>query len=119
MVSELTVNQPFRVYQGRTCDLFEEMGHPTLRSNPTTLEGYVHSLGHGLGLHVHEMPFSGSTATEQEKLVPGAVFTIEPGLYYPDKGMGVRLEDTYFVSEQGTIEKVVDFPMELVIPVKS
>ncbi len=119
VVSELEVNQPFRVYQSRTCDLFEEKGHPTLRSNPTTLEGYVHSLGHGLGLHVHEMPFSGSTATEQEKLVPGAVFTIEPGLYYPDKGMGVRLEDTYYVSERGTIEKVVDFPMELVIPVKS
>jgi len=119
VVSELDLNQPFRLYQKRTCDLFEEMGHPTLQTNPRTVEGYVHSLGHGLGLHVHEMPFSGSTATDQEKLVPGAVFTIEPGLYYPDKGMGVRLEDTYYVTEQGTIEKIVDFPMELVIPVKS
>lgn len=119
IVSELDLNQPFRLYQKRTCDLFEEMGHPTLQTNPRTVEGYVHSLGHGLGLHVHEMPFSGSTATDQEKLVPGAVFTIEPGLYYPDRGMGVRLEDTYYVTEQGTIEKVVDFPMELVIPVKS
>jgi Xaa-Pro aminopeptidase len=88
-------------------------------STPGALEGYVHSLGHGLGLHVHEMPFSGLTADEKETLVKGSVFTIEPGLYYPEKGMGVRLEDTYYVSESGTIEKVVDFPMDLVIPIQS
>lgn len=119
VVAELEVDKPFKDYQKRTCELFEEMGHPTVLSNPTTLEGYVHSLGHGLGLHVHEMPFSGLTAKEDEKLVRGSVFTIEPGLYYPDKHMGVRLEDTYYVSESGTIEKMVDFPMDLVIPVKS
>ncbi|MBW6473286.1 MAG: Xaa-Pro peptidase family protein [Anaerolineaceae bacterium] len=119
VVSELTENTPFKHYQRRTCELFEEMGHPTVLSNPSTLEGYVHSLGHGLGLHVHEMPFSGLTASEQETLASGSVFTIEPGLYYPDRGMGVRLEDTYYVSESGTIEKIVDFPMDLIIPIKS
>ena len=119
VVSELEMDKPFKIYQKRTCELFEELGHPTVLSNPATLEGYVHSLGHGLGLHVHEMPFSGLTAKDDEKLVLGSVFTIEPGLYYPDKQMGVRLEDTYYVSERGTIEKMVDFPMDLVIPVKS
>ncbi len=119
IVSELEENKPFKHYQRRTCEMFEELGHPTILSNPGTLEGYVHSLGHGLGLHVHEMPFSGLTADDNERLVRGAVFTIEPGLYYPDKKMGIRLEDTYFVSENGTIEKVVDFPMDLIIPVKS
>lgn len=118
VVSELTENTPFKQYQRRTCELFEEMGHPTVLSNPSTLEGYVHSLGHGLGLHVHEMPFSGLTASEEETLARGSVFTIEPGLYYPDKGMGVRLEDTYYVSESGTIEKMVDFPLDLIIPIK-
>jgi Xaa-Pro aminopeptidase len=119
VVSELTENTPFKHYQRRTCELFEEMGHPTVLSNPSTLEGYVHSLGHGLGLHVHEMPFSGLTASDQETLARGSVFTIEPGLYYPDRGMGIRLEDTYYVSESGTIEKIVDFPMDLIIPIKS
>ena len=118
VVSELEENTSFKKYQRRTCELFEEMGHPTVLNNPTTLEGYVHSLGHGLGLHVHEMPFSGLTAKDDELLLRGSVFTIEPGLYYPDKGMGIRLEDTYYVSESGTIEKMVDFPMDLVIPVK-
>jgi Xaa-Pro aminopeptidase len=118
VVSELEEDQSFKDYQRRTCELFEEMGHPTVLSNPKTLEGYVHSLGHGLGLHVHEMPFSGLSASDEEYLVRGSVFTIEPGLYYPDKGMGIRLEDTYYVSENGKIEKIVDYPMDLVIPVK-
>jgi Xaa-Pro aminopeptidase len=118
VVLELAENTPFKQYQRRTCELFEELGHPTVLSNSSTLEGYVHSLGHGLGLHVHEMPFSGLTASEEETLARGSVFTIEPGLYYPDRGMGVRLEDTYYVSESGTIEKMVDFPMDLVIPIK-
>ncbi len=119
VVSELTENTPFKQYQRRTCELFEEMGHSTVLSNPSTLEGYVHSLGHGLGLHVHEMPFSGLTASDEETLQRGSVFTIEPGLYYPDRGMGVRLEDTYYVSESGTIVKMFDFPMDLIIPIKS
>ncbi len=119
IVSELAENMPFKYFQHRTCELFEEMGHPTVLSNPYTLEGYVHSLGHGLGLHVHEMPFSGFTAREDETLKRGSVFTIEPGLYYPDRGMGVRLEDTFYVTESGTIEKMADYPMDLIIPIKS
>jgi len=117
VVSELKENMPFKQFQKRTCELFEGMGHPTILSNPSTLQGYVHSLGHGLGLHVHEMPFSGSTSNDDEILLKGSVFTIEPGLYYPERGMGVRLEDTYYVSESGTIEKMVDYPMNLIIPV--
>lgn len=118
VVSSLKVNSVFKQYQKMTCELFEEMGHPTLLNTPSTLQGYVHSLGHGLGLHIHEMPFSGATATEDEILAPGSVFTIEPGLYYPDKGFGIRLEDTYYVANDGTIEKMVDYPMDLVIPIK-
>ena len=52
------------------------------------------------------------------KLEPGSVFTIEPGLYYPDRGMGVRLEDTYRVTPNGEIEILADYPLDLVLPVK-
>ena len=44
-------------YQDRTCELFEEQGHPTIRQDSQLQSGYVHSLGHGLGLDVHERPW--------------------------------------------------------------
>lgn len=119
LIAGLKVNQNFQEVQNRTCDLFEGMGHPTIRSQPSISEGYIHSIGHGLGLKVHEMPFSGLSATPADKLAPGTVFTIEPGLYYPSRGMGVRLEDTLYTRPDGTFEIMVDYPYDLVLPVKS
>ena len=104
-------------YQERTCELFEAMGHRTIREDTMTTHGYVHSLGHGVGLNIHEKPFCNQPSNETQILKTGSVFTIEPGLYYPEKGMGVRLEDTYFVNENFEFAKVVDFPMDLVLPV--
>jgi Xaa-Pro aminopeptidase len=106
-------------FQERTCELFEAQGHVTIRQDSTVESGYVHSLGHGVGLNIHEKPWFGNKSDPTNALVPGSVFTIEPGLYYPDKGMGVRLEDTYYVSEDGAFEKFVDYPMELVLPMKA
>jgi len=53
----------------------------------------THSLGHGIGIGVHEAPFWPREGTEE--LQPCNVITIEPGLYYPEWG-GVRLENTYY-----------------------
>lgn len=117
IVSELKVNTPCRQYQEKTCELFESRGHPTIRSNPATLEGYVHGLGHGVGLHVHELPRFGLYATSLDVLSPGVVVTIEPGLYYPERGFGVRVEDTLWVRPDGEIEILADYPYDLVIPV--
>lgn len=119
LISELNPGNLFRPYQIRTYDLFEAMGHPTNRSHPNTEDGYNHSIGHGLGLRVHEKPWSGDKADETDALVPGAVFTMEPGLYYPDKGMGVRIEDTYCVNHRNTVELMAEYPYDLIIPVKS
>jgi Xaa-Pro aminopeptidase len=104
-------------YQELTCDLFEAREHVTVRLDPATQDGYNHAIGHGLGLNVHELPNFGQAATERDLLNPGVVFTIEPGLYYPDLGMGVRLEDTYHVTGDGKIEKLADYPLDLVLPV--
>jgi Xaa-Pro aminopeptidase len=104
--------------QKQTCDLFEKMGHPTIQSDPRTQEGYVHGLGHGLGLNVHERPWFGKNATEKDVLVPGVVTTIEPGLYYPERGMGVRLEDTVWVRPDGTVETLAEYPLDLVLSVR-
>jgi Xaa-Pro aminopeptidase len=118
LFSNLKVNMPFKEVQKLTCDLFEEIGHPTIQTIAEIEEGYIHSVGHGVGLRVHEMPFSGINATERDALVPGTVFTIEPGLYYPSRGMGVRLEDTYYTRPDGTFEVLADYPYDLVIPMK-
>ena len=105
-------------YQDRACELFEERGHPTVKNQPQTENGYVHSLGHGLGLHVHERPWFGRSATEEDRLDPGVVVTIEPGLYYPDDKLGVRLEDTVWVRLDGKMEILAEYPHDLVLPVK-
>jgi Xaa-Pro aminopeptidase len=68
-----------------------------------------------VGLFIHERPNFGPTATAQDMISPGTVFTLEPGLYYPERGLGVRLEDTYFVEPDGRIEPLVDYPLDLVL----
>jgi len=118
LVSELKPGVLCQDYQKRTCELFEEMGHPTIATDPNTTVGYNHSLGHGVGLRVHEGPWFSQFVSEKDKLEPGMVFTLEPGLYYPNQGFGVRLEDTYYVDENGKFNKFVDFPMDLILPVK-
>ncbi len=120
LTSELKVNAPFGDYQRRTCELFESMGHPTVLSTPQTEIGYCHGLGHGVGLNVHEKPFSSMiNPSPNDNLVPGSVFTLEPGLYYPEKDMGVRIEDTLCVTPDGKFEIMADFPKDLILPVKS
>jgi Xaa-Pro aminopeptidase len=119
VVDKLKANRLFTLAQEDTVELFHSMGHATIADDPSTLEGYIHSVGHGVGLNIHELPFSGATSTKKEVLSPGAVFTIEPGLYYPSKDFGIRLEDTYVVRPDGVIESLVEYPMDLVIHLKN
>ncbi len=103
--------------QVMVCELFEASGHPTVLSTPGTAQGYVHTLAHGVGLNIHEAPFF-PTFLETYKLQTGNVFTIEPGLYYPDRGYGVRIEDTVHLNERGEMESLTDCPYDLVIELK-
>jgi len=92
-------NTPAASYQMLVCDYFESLGYPTLRSNPKTFEGYVHGLGHGVGLDIHELP--SFSLTQHDMIEEGDVLTIEPGLYFPDRELGVRIEDTFVVTSDG------------------
>lgn len=111
----LEVNAPLYELQNHTCELFEAQGHATIRQDPMITSGYVHSLGHGLGLHVHERP---GARDKDALLKPGVVVTIEPGLYYPELGMGCRIEDTIYVHPDGRIEILAEYPYDLVIPIQ-
>jgi Xaa-Pro aminopeptidase len=113
------LNVPFRNYNVMTCEYYESKGHQTPLHTKAPVEGYVHSLGHGVGLNIHERPFSGFTAGEDERLSPGVIVTSEPGLYYPEKGMGVRIEDTLWVRPDGKMETLVEYPYDFVLPMKN
>ncbi|HEY2093808.1 MAG TPA: Xaa-Pro peptidase family protein [Thermoanaerobaculia bacterium] len=88
-------------YQNAVCDFFEAKGYATTRTNPATLDGYVHSLGHGVGLDIHEKPSFGLGATNLDVIEENDIVTIEPGLYFPDRELGVRIEDTFVVENGG------------------
>jgi Xaa-Pro aminopeptidase len=94
-----------------SCEPFHEAGQPTqLSKEPgTTLEsGYFHSLGHGVGLEVHERPYLGRASDD---LVEGDVIAVEPGCYRPGFG-GCRLESLVLVTEEGG-RVLTDFPYDL------
>ncbi|MDP2994746.1 MAG: Xaa-Pro peptidase family protein [Anaerolineales bacterium] len=114
----LDLNAPFKDYHRLVCEEFEKNGHKTPLNTQAPVEGYVHSLGHGVGLNVHERPWSGLTAADDNILKPGVVITSEPGLYYPEKGMGVRIEDTLWVRPDGTMEVLAEYPYDFVLKMK-
>jgi Xaa-Pro aminopeptidase len=59
---------------------------------------FGHSLGHGVGLEIHERPFISKRS--QERLEPGMIFTIEPGVYLEGR-LGVRIEDVVLITDDG------------------
>lgn len=92
-------------------DFFVQKGYKTTRDNAGTKEGYIHSLGHGVGLDVHESPRVSFVAKDIFQKM--SVFTIEPGLYYKSKSAGIRLEDTFYIDHNGNLKNMTSFPMKL------
>jgi Xaa-Pro aminopeptidase len=96
-----------RELHAATCDLFEAAGWATQRTGGD--DGFQFSLGHGVGLDVHEPPGLGLSG--REPFVAGDVVAVEPGLW--DKRIGgVRLEDLLLVTEGGC-ETLTAFPYDL------
>ena len=73
---------------------------------PACRKYFMHGLGHPLGLDVHDV----SPATQP--FAPGWVLTVEPGIYIPEEGFGVRLENDIVVTADGPVDLMADTPVE-------
>src|SRR5919201_1356708 len=92
----------------QVCELFQAHGYKTqLSKDPGEVlaDGFFHSLGHGVGLEVHEQPGLGRTGVD---LVAGDVITLEPGLYRRGYG-GLRLQELLLLTGDGA-GRPTDYP---------
>ncbi len=112
-MSGMRVGTPCREHQETAQGVFEARGHDTLRTKPGLEEGYVHGLGHGVGLSVHEPPRLGGPASNTATVLPRMVLTVEPGLYYPSRGLGARIEDLIVMQADGGYENLTPCSYEL------
>ena len=71
---------------------------------------FTHRMGHGLGMEAHEEPYI--YGENEQLLIPGNVFTVEPGIYLPGKG-GARIEDNMLITESGA-ESISTLARELI-----
>jgi Xaa-Pro aminopeptidase len=99
----------------KVCEFFESRGHKspiyyTEKNMPMT-EGFIHGLGHGVGLTIGEPPYL--RLASHETLEEGSLVTVEPGVYYPGK-FGVRIEDIVVVGKTKA-EDLSTLPKELEI----
>ena len=74
---------------------------------------FGHSLGHGVGLDVHEAPRLARRTSELEVLLPGHVVTVEPGIYLKGK-YGCRIEDMIAVKDDGSVENLTKSTKDLI-----
>jgi len=75
-------------------------------NEPACRKYFMHGLGHVLGLDVHDVGLM------HEPFAPGWVLTVEPGIYIPKEGFGVRLENNILVTEHGPVDLMGDIPIE-------
>lgn len=106
---------PCRDLMMKACEIFENHGWPTARqlmkgNKEARVRGFVHGLGHGVGLTIGERPYL--SLFGKDVLRRGSVVTIEPGLYDPRIG-GVRIEDIVVVGSPG--ENLTPLPKDMEI----
>ncbi|HEY4415534.1 MAG TPA: Xaa-Pro aminopeptidase [Verrucomicrobiae bacterium] len=73
---------------------------------PTVKKYFMHGVSHPIGLDVHDVTYS------HYRIEPGWVVTVEPAIYIPAEGFGIRLENTIVVTETGQLDLMADIPIE-------
>ncbi len=74
---------------------------------PAVKKYFMHGIGHPLGLDVHDV------ATIGAPFAPGWVMTVEPGIYIPEEGLGIRLEDDILITDEGNVNLTKEIPIEV------
>ena len=72
---------------------------------PAYKKYFMHGTSHHLGLNVHDV------ASIYKKFEPGMVFTVEPGIYIPEEGIGIRLEDNIVITKEGHDNLMKNIPI--------
>ncbi len=85
------------IFPGKSCKEIDGVSRAVIEKNGFG-QCFTHSLGHGVGVEIHEHPYL--SAKSEEVLVVGNVVTVEPGIYLPGE-FGVRIEDMGMVTERG------------------
>ncbi|MFM7292456.1 MAG: aminopeptidase P family protein [Planctomycetia bacterium] len=83
----------------------EQVGKDT-PEEPACRKYFMHGLGHSLGLGVHDL------APQNGPLAPGWIVTVEPGIYIPEEGIGIRLENDILVTEDGPVDLCRHVPIQ-------
>lgn len=76
--------------------------------NPLWYKYFMHGTSHFLGLDVHDV------GTRDTEFLPGMVLTCEPGLYIPEEGIGIRIENDILITKEGNIDLMEDIPIEII-----
>ena len=96
-------------YQAKSDEIMKEaLRSLGLLKKPEDYRKYFpHAISHGLGIDVHE------SLGGYKEFMPGMVLTVEPGIYIPEEGIGVRIEDDILVTEDGNENLSADLPTSL------
>jgi len=116
-INNATIGKPLKEWQNDSYDMMtEEMLRLNLITNaqvkkqdpdqPACRKFYMHGLGHSLGLDVHDV------SNGQPVFRENSVFTVEPGIYLPEEGFGVRLEDNIQITKNGPVNLMSKIPIE-------
>ena len=116
-INNATIGKPLKEWQNDSHDMMtEEMLRLNLITNaqvkkqdpdqPACRKFYMHGLGHSLGLDVHDV------SNGQPVFRENSVFTVEPGIYLPEEGFGVRLEDDIQITKNGPVNLMSKIPIE-------
>ncbi len=75
-------------------------------NNPAYKKYFMHGTSHHLGLDVHDL------CNRYDPILAGMIFTVEPGIYIPEEGLGIRLENNILVTDHGPIDLTSSIPIE-------
>ena len=102
-----------QIAEGMLCRDADEIARSIIR-NAGYGEYFGHSLGHGVGLFIHEAPSLSGRADEKARLERGNVITVEPGIYLEGK-FGCRIEDMIAIDLDGSVRNFTKSPKELIV----